>query len=97
MPCHRYSRPYVNEILTRYAGLTVEEMHTDWLEELLYVPETDCFYGFASDFGPGTFVPRYGEKSGDTVKLWESMDSADVLTLRQAGEGWHILSHQAAE
>ena len=100
VPCHRLPRTYVNEILTRYAGITVEEMRMDWLEELLYIPETDCFYGFASDFGPGAFEVRYGEKSGDTVTLWEAAgaygEAADVLTLQKAGDGWHILSHQAA-
>lgn len=101
VPCHRYSRTYVNEILTRYAGITIEKMHTDWLSELLYVPETDCFYGFASDFGPGMFYVRYGEKEGDIVKLWEVADGytggPDVLTLQRVGEEWHILSHMEAE
>ena len=101
VPCHRYSRSYVNEILTRYAGVTVEQMHTDWLSELLYIPETDCFYGFASDFGPGMFIVRYGEKEGDTVTLWEDSGDydggPDVLKLQKTGEQWHILSHQLAE
>lgn len=101
VPCHRNSRSYVNEILTRYAGVTVEEMHTDWLSELLYIPETDCFYGFASDFGPGFFVARYGEKEGDMVTLWEDSGDydggPDVLKLQKAGERWQILSHQRAE
>lgn len=101
VPCHRYSRTYVNEILTRYAGVTIEDMHTDWLSKLLYVPETDCFYGFASDFGPGVFHVRYGEKEGDVVTLWEVAEDytggPDVLKLQRVGEEWHILSHLEAE
>lgn len=101
VPCHRDPRSYVNEILTQYAGITVEEMHTDWLTELIYVPETDCFYGFASDFGPGMFHARYGEREGDTVTLWEQADGYtggdDVLRLRKVGEQWRVLSHQQAE
>lgn len=105
IPCHRYPRAYVNEILTEYAGLTLEDMHTNWLEELLYIPETDCFYGFASDFGPGRFTPRYGEREGDIVILYgsslyigyDSDSNAAVVRFQKAGEGWYILSHLAAE
>ena len=97
VPCHRLSRSYINEILTKYAGITVEEMHTDWLKEVFYIPETDCFYAFSSDFGPGMFLPCYGEKNGDIVTLWEAPNTesgvSDMLVLQKSGENWHILSH----
>ena len=97
VPCHRLSRSYINEILTKYAGITVEEMHTDWLKEAFYIPETDCFYTFSSDFGPGMFLPCYGEKNGDIVTLWEAPNTesgvSDMLVLQKSGENWHILSH----
>ncbi len=98
VPCHRLPRSYINEILTKYAGITVDEMHTDWLKEAFYIPETDCFYTFSSDFGPGNFIPCYGEKNGDTVTLWEAPvgenNTSDMLVLQKNGENWHILSHQ---
>ena len=99
VPCHRYTRAYINDILMHYAGITVEDMHTDWLEELLYVPETDCFYTFTSDCGPGQFVPVYGRQNGDTVTLWGygNGNSDVVLTLQKSGNYWHILSHTTAE
>ena len=98
VPVHRIPRTYINEILTKYAGITVEEMHTDWLMEALYIPETDCFYTFSSDFGPGTFTPRYGEIKDDIVTLWEVTSSGDdgpdrILRLQKSGENWHILSY----
>ena len=99
VPCHRYTRAYINDILMRYAGITAEDMHTNWLEELLYVPETDCFYTFTSDCGPGLFVPVYGRQNGDIVTLWGygngNIDA--VLTLQKSGQNWHILSHTIAE
>ncbi len=100
VPCHRFPRTYINEILTQYAGVTVEEMHTDWKEAAFYIPETDCFYTFTSDFGPGTFIPCYGERDGDVVTLWEAPNAydentTDVLTLQKSGDRWLILSHQA--
>jgi hypothetical protein len=98
VPCHRLPRSYINEILTKYAGITVEEMHTDWLTEAVYIPETDCFYTFTSDFGPGTFTPSYGEISDDIVTLWDAPSGesgvSDLLVLQKSGEDWHILSHQ---
>ena len=98
VPCHRYTRAYINDILMRYAGITVEDMHTNWLEELLYVPETDSFYTFTSDCGPGVFVPVYGRQNGDIVTLWGygngNIDA--VLTLQKSGSNWHILSHTSA-
>lgn len=98
VPCHRLSRSYIDEILTQYAGITLEEMHTDWMEAVCYIPETDCFYTFTSDFGPGAFLPLYGEKTGDLVTLWSTPSgqdgSARVLTLQSAEGGYRILSHQ---
>lgn len=99
VPCHRLSRTYINEILAQYAGITVEEMHTDWTEEVCYIPETDCFYTFTSDFGPGVFLPFYGEKNGDIVTLWDAPSgqngNTDVLTLQSVGDGYRILSHES--
>jgi hypothetical protein len=99
VPCHRHRRTEINELLTTYAGITVEEMHTDWTSEAQYVPETDSFYTFTSDFGPGRFIPCYGEKNGDIVTLWAAPDNyddtANMLTLQKSGENWRILSHEA--
>ena len=99
VPCHRLPRTYINGILTQYAGITVEDMHTDWKENAFYIPKTDCFYSFTSDFGPGFFVPSYGEKNGDIVTLWEApyvydSNSADVLTLQSIDGSYRILSHE---
>ena len=100
VPCHRLPRAYINEILTQYAGITLDEMHTNWMEAAFYIPQTDCFYTFTSDYGPGMFIPCYGEKSGDIVTLWEFPDGesgiSDMLVLQKNGENWHILSHQPA-
>lgn len=99
-PCQRLPRSHINAILTQYAGITVEEMHTNWKEDVIYVPSTDCFYTFTSDFGPGMFIPRYGEKNGDIVTLWEApcaeSGTSDMLVLQKNGEDWHVLSHCSA-
>jgi hypothetical protein len=82
----------------QYAGITIEDMHSDWKSNLCYVPETDCFYTFTSDFGPGAFNPSYGEKSGAIVTLWGASSCNEgpaVLTLQKNGNGWLIRSFQA--
>ena len=88
----------VRLILMQYAGITIEDMHSDWKSKLCYVPETDCFYTFTSDFGPGAFNPSYGEKSGAIVTLWGASSCNEgpaVLTLQKNGNGWLIRSFQA--
>ena len=101
VPCHRLPRAHIDEILTTYAGITTADMHTDWLEEALYIPETDSFYTFTSDFGPGVFIPRYGERNGDLVTLWSISDMEEcynVLKIQKQGDNsWRILSHQRAD
>ena len=82
----------------QYAGITIEDMHSDWKSNLCYIPETDCFYTFTSDFGPGAFNPSYGEKSGAIVTLWGASSCNEgpaVLTLQKNGNGWLIRSFQA--
>lgn len=96
VPCHRLPRTYINDILTQYAGITVEEMHTNWKEDAFYISETDCFYTFTSDFGPGYFIPFYGEKNGNLVTLWDGGSAANVLTLQSIDDGYRILSHKPA-
>lgn len=97
-PCHRLPRSYINDILMQYVGITIEDMHSDWKSNLCYIPETDCFYTFTSDFGPGAFNPSYGEKSGAIVTLWGASSCNEgpaVLTLQKNGNGWLIRSFQA--
>ena len=92
VPTHRYRASDVNDALMQYAGVTLDELTTDWRRDgrLLYLPEYDAFYNFTSDFGPGVFEARYGERDSDAVTLW-SDDAA--LRLRLTDGGWHILSH----
>ena len=34
VPCHRLPRSYINKILMQYAGITMEDMQSDWRAEL---------------------------------------------------------------
>ena len=96
VPVRRYRVSRINDALMQYAGVTLDDLTTDWRhdERMIYAPEYDAFYNFTSDFGPGVFEARYGERDGDAVTLWS--DSA-ILRLRLTDGGWHIQSHLPSE
>lgn len=90
VPIHRYSRSTVDAALTKYAGITTADLDTS---AVAYLEEYDAYYNYTSDFGPGFFLPLYGEKNGDLVTLWSN---GKVLTLQSVDGGYRILSYQAA-
>ena len=72
VPVHRYRVADINAALMQYAGVTLDDMSTDWRNDgrMLYLPEYDSFYNFTSDFGPCMFVPERGEHLGSVVRLY---------------------------
>lgn len=99
VPVHRYSAEKVNEVLTEYAGITVDDLILPYWEMSYYLPETDAFYNTTSDFGMGTFRCEAGETDGETVRLYTdaSRHSCVVLTLRKSGEKWMIAARQMTD
>ena len=71
VPTWRYRVADINAALIQYAGITLDDMTTDWRndERMLYLPEYDSFYNFTSDFGPGMFTPESGMHLGSIVRL----------------------------
>ncbi|MBQ2224090.1 MAG: hypothetical protein II420_04970, partial [Oscillospiraceae bacterium] len=94
VPTHRYRVPRINEVLRQYAGITLDDMHTDWRSagEPPYLPEYDAFYNFTSDFGPGVFEPTSGTQTGDLVTLRSAHAELRLQVL--GGDAFHILSYQ---
>lgn len=94
LPTHRYRVARINEVLTKYAGITLDDMHTDWrsVGKPPYLPEYDAFYNFTSDFGPGMFEPTSGTQTGDLVTLRSAHAELRVQVL--GGDAFHILSYQ---
>ena len=80
VPTHRYRVADINAALTQYAGITLDDMTTDWRsdERMLYLPEYDAFYNFTSDFGPGMFAPERGERLGNIVRLYGQWSTLQV-------------------
>lgn len=100
---YRIPRPAVDAFLQQYAGVTVEDMHTNWFEKVTYLPETDCFYILHSTYeASNRFNPCGGVVNGDAVTLWERGMALDlrrvynpfyILKLEKNGDGWRVLSY----
>ena len=100
---YRIPRPAVDAFLQQYAGVTVEDMHTNWFEKVTYLPETDCFYILHSTYeASNRFNPCGGVVNGDVVTLWERGMVLDlrrvynpfyILKLEKNGDGWRVLSY----
>jgi hypothetical protein len=55
--------------------------------ELVYLPETDAFYNFTSDAGPGMFICEAGRWEG---KLLVLTGGGKELTLEAAEDGRYL-------
>jgi len=91
-PIHKFPREKIDTQLMKYAGITTEDL-TDLNVDnrsLVYLEESDSYYNFTSDFGPGSFRAAAGEIVGDAVYLYRGFAT---LTLRKSGDVWLIYSH----
>ncbi len=94
LPCSKIPASVVDIVLEHYAGITLDDLHCDWRNEVLYLEKYDSFYSFASDFDPGSFYPEYGEREGDILTLWST---GHVLRIQETPDGWKMLSHMPTE
>ena len=89
VPIHRIPTKTLDATLREYAGITTADL---WDRSgVCYLPETDAYYNFTSDFGPGYFQADYGETTGESAWLWYG---SDCLTLGRETDGWKIRSYQ---
>ena len=89
VPIHRIPAKTLDATLQEYAGITTADL---WDRSgVCYLPETDAYYNFTSDFGPGYFQADYGETTGESAWLWYG---SDCLTLGRETDGWKIRSYQ---
>lgn len=91
VPVHRYKVSDVEAVLRRYAGIGHDDLTGKYTE--YYLPETDSYYNFTSDFGPGTFNCTGGWVYDGGATLYS--DSA-VLILTERDGTYYIQSHLPA-
>ena len=89
VPIQRKSVALVNEVLSRYAGITVEDLKGP--QDVLYLESPyDAFYTYTSDAGAGFFNCKGGEIDGNIIRLFS--DDA-TLTIENKNDQYFILSH----
>ena len=94
VPIHRHTVSSINEVLTRWGGITTSNLDTSGV---CYLEEYDAYYTFTSDFNMFYFIAESGEQVGNYVYLRKSVENGNiaVLTLRltPGTDGWQIVSH----
>lgn len=89
VPIVRKSVASVNEVLSKYAGITVDDLKDT--RDVLYLGNPYMsFYTYTSDAGAGFFNCNGGEIDGNTIRL--SGDDA-ILTLEKKNDQYLIISH----
>ncbi len=92
VPVHRIPAASVNDILSKYAAISTDELINT--EGVTYLPETDAYYTTTSDVGGAYFDCSGGELNGETALLrGNSSAGSSVLSLKKSGEQWLIVSH----
>ena len=94
VPIHRHTISSINEVLTRWGGITTSNLDTTGV---CYLEEYDAYYTFTSDFNMFYFIAESGEQVGNYVYLRKSVENGNiaVLTLRlmPGTDEWQIVSH----
>ena len=94
VPIHRHTISSINEVLTRWGGITTSDLDTSGV---CYLEEYDAYYTFTSDFNMFYFIAESGEQVGNYVYLRKSVENGNiaVLTLRlmPGTDEWQIVSH----
>ncbi len=89
-PIHKFAKADVDALLNKYAGITTSDLNgiPEGNTELVYVDETNAYYNFTSDFGPGSFEAVSGEKNENIITLKD--DRGRTLILEETGDGFLI-------
>lgn len=94
VPIHRHTVSSINEVLTRWGGITTSDLDT---AGVCYLEEYDAYYTYTSDFNMFYFIAESGEQVGNYVYLRKSVENGNiaVLTLRltPGTDEWQIVSH----
>ena len=94
VPIHRHTVSSINEVLTRWGGITTSDLDTSGV---CYLEEYDAYYTYTSDFNMFYFIAESGEQVGNYVYLRKSVENGNIaaLTLRlmPGTDEWQIVSH----
>lgn len=88
VPVHRYAVSDIDAVIRRYANIPFQELQDK--DSVYYLEETDSYYNFTSDFGPGMFSCVDGfVYDGGAILYSTSM----ALFLTESGGHYSITAH----
>lgn len=102
VPLHKYPAEAVEQVLTRYSDLSLQQLRDregGFGRGVHYLEAYDAFYNYTSDFALEAFEAFRGERQGDSVRLYQNYwdGSQRVLCLEMQGEEFKIVSYNTVE
>ena len=95
VPIHRHTISSINEVLTRWGGITTNDLDT---AGVCYLEKYDAYYTYTSDFNTALFAAESGQQIGDYVYLYEPVGNGGIavltLHLTAGTDEWQVVSHQ---
>lgn len=70
VPIGKISAASLEATLVEYAGIGQADLTGRGANKVLYLPDYDAYYSYASDFAGGVFVCTHGESDGNTLRLY---------------------------
>lgn len=105
---HRYPVSMMDSVLQECFGISFAECNGVGLDQMVYNPDTDCYYDMHGDFISGEYLPTDAQELEDgTVKIYYDgfiyyndyhgyQPLPMVVTLVPAGDSWRIVSNLPA-
>ncbi len=102
---HRLPADKMNQVLTQYFGITLENVEANGFKGLVYLEGTNCYYRMGTDVAltENFAAVRIEDMDDGTIRLYYTANSlalgnngAGVVTLKSVDNQWQILSNQKA-
>ena len=94
VPIQQHTVSSINEVLTRWGGITTNDLDTDGV---CYLEKYDAYYTYTSDFNTVLFAAESGQQVENYVYLYGNLNDSNcsVLTLRltPGTDTWQIMSY----
>lgn len=94
----RVSSQKMDEVLQKHLGLTLEKTDKIGMENMVYFPETDCYYYVKYSFGELDVYFQKGTWLEDgNVEIIHNRNGNCIITLKRTDSGYIVLSNLRVE
>jgi hypothetical protein len=100
--CEKISRSNMDEILTEFMGITLNDTNENGLDQFVYLSQYDAYYFFHGDTNYRSNINfSSGERKGDVIRLFYNDefygDGYKVLTLHEENGVYLFIANQKLE